>query len=213
MIKTPRSGVRNFSLVMRINVDDCSATGLYIHGDVSDDGGLAGLLKRLHGHRRLLRVNPLGFMGILFEEYGRECERDRARNDDDVVAIEGRTGMTSLRILAVAPFSPGVATDHELLTKALHACNTNLIFLDNLTNFEVEVGRFIKETLIKFQRIRERKAEIRLLETTPPDVDDTLIHNIEYLLNAAEMRRYQAQSLLRRAQTQINVVSKLEMIL
>ena len=199
VIKTPNSGIVNFSFVMRINVVDCSATGLYFQGD-----GLKkvnSLPKRLQGHRRLLRTNPLAFLGILMEEYGRTCERDRARNDRDVVTIEGRTGMTSLPI---ATFYSQVAKDYELLIEALHSCNTNLIFLDNMTNFEVAVVRFIKETLIRFQMIRER----RLLEKIPADVDDTLIQNIEYLLNAAEMRRYQAQSLHRRTQTQINVVSR-----
>lgn len=197
VIKTPNSGIVNFSFVMRINVVDCSATGLYFQGD-----GLKkvnSLPKRLQGHRRLLRTNPLAFLGILMEEYGRTCERDRARNDRDVVTIEGRTGMTSLPI---ATFYSQVAKDYELLIEALHSCNTNLIFLDNMTNFEVAVVRFIKETLIRFQMIRER----RLLEKIPADVDDTLIQNIEYLLNAAEMRRYQAQSLHRRTQTQINVL-------
>ncbi|MCJ1260167.1 hypothetical protein MMC22_000026 [Lobaria immixta] len=184
---------------MRINVVDCSATGLYFQGD-----GLKkvnSLPQRSQGHRRLLRTSPLAFLGILMEEYGRTCERDRARNDRDVVTIEGRTGMTSLQI---ATFYSQVAKDYELLIKALHSCNTNLIFLENITNFEVAVVRFIKETLIRFQMIRER----RLLEKIPADVDDTLIQNIEDLLNAAEMRRYQAQSLHRRTQTQINVVSR-----
>lgn len=199
VIQTPNSGIANFSFVMRINVVDCSATGLYFQGDGLNK--LNGLLKRLQGHRRLLRTNPLAFLGILMEEYGRTCERDRARNDREVVTIEGRTGMTSLQI---ANSNSQAAKDYELLSKDLHSCNTNLIFLDNLTNFEVAVGRFIKETLIRFQMIRER----RLLEKILADVDDTLIQNIEYLLNAAEMRRYQAQSLHRRTQTQINVVSR-----
>ncbi|MCJ1271063.1 hypothetical protein MMC22_010962 [Lobaria immixta] len=184
---------------MRINIVDCSAIGLYFHGDDLNDRELNRLLKRLHGHRRLLRVNPLALLGILMEEYGRACERDRARNDKDVITLEGRTGMTTPRI---ATEYAGDSTDHELLIKALHSCNTMLIFLDNMTNFEVAVGKFIKETLTKFQMIRER----RLLEMIPADIDDTLIQVIEYLLNAAEMRRYQAQSLHRRTQTQINVL-------
>ena len=188
---------------MRINIVDCSAIGLYFHGDDLNDRELNRLLKRLHGHRRLLRVNPLALLGILMEEYGRACERDRARNDKDVITLEGRTGMTTPRI---ATEYAGDSTDHELLIKALHSCNTMLIFLDNMTNFEVAVGKFIKETLTKFQMIRER----RLLEMIPADIDDTLIQVIEYLLNAAEMRRYQAQSLHRRTQTQINVVSRFE---
>lgn len=201
MIHTPYAAAGNFSFVMRINMFDCSATGLYFHRDMFNDAGIASLLKHLHGHRRLLRVNPLALLGILMDEYGRTCERDRTCNDMNVVAMEGQTGMTSLLI---APRQ--VATGYELLTKALHSCNTNLIFLDNMTNFEVAIGTFIKETYIKFQTLRE----MRLLETIPVDVDDTLMQNIEYLLNAAAMRRYQAQSLHRRTQSQINVVSEFE---
>lgn len=201
IIKPPISGITNFSFVMRINIADCSATGLLFNGDVLNYSKIASLLKHLHGHRRLLQVNPLAVLGILMEDYGRKCEYNRARNDQDVVAIEGQTGMTSLRITTSNSL---VATDYELLTKALHSCNTRLIFLDNVTNFEVAVGRFIKETLIKLQMMRER----RQLEKIPANIDDTLIQNVEYLLNAAEMRKYQAQSLHRRIQTQINVVSK-----
>lgn len=200
MIQTPNSGTKNFSFVMRINIIDCSATGLYFEQVRLDDEGITSLLKRVHGHRRLLLVNPLAVLGILMEQYGRACERDRTHSDREVVNMEGRTGMTSL---VIAKSSPQDAADYEKLTKALHSCNTNLIFLDNLTNFEVAVGRFIAETLKKFQTIREKRG----LETIPVDVHDTLIHNIEYLLNVAEMRRYQAQSLHRRIQTQINVVS------
>lgn len=203
MIQTPKSTIVNFSFVMRINIVDCSAIGLCFRGDDLDDRGLTRLLKRLHGHRRLLRLNPLALLGILMEEYGRACEIDRARNDKDVITLEGRTGMTTPRI---AIEYAGDATDHELLIKALHSCNTMLIFLDNMTNFEVAVGKFIKETLTKFQMIRERS--LLMLETIPAGIDDTLIQAIEYLLNAAEMRRYQAQSLHQRTQTQINVVSR-----
>ncbi|MCJ1466914.1 hypothetical protein MMC07_005536 [Pseudocyphellaria aurata] len=199
VIHSMKSGIRNFSLVMRINIADCSATGLYLHWDLLNDAGVSGLLKRLDSHRRFLSVNPLALLGILMEEYGRTCENSRAHNDMDVVNIERQTGMTSLRI---ATFSPKTTTDYGLLSKAMHACNTNLIFLDNLTNFEVAFGKFIKETMIKFQTMREKQS----LPPIPADVDDILIHNIDYLLNAAEMRRYQAQSLHRRSQTQVNVL-------
>lgn len=190
---------------MRINIADCSATGLYFHGDVLNDVGVATLLKRLHGHRQLLQTNSLVFLGTVMKKYGRSCERDRVRNGIDVVNIEGQTGTTSLQ---VASFSTRVAADYELLIKALHSCNTNLISLDNMTHFEVAAGRFVKATLIKFQVLREK----RLLEPVPADVDDILTQDIEYLLNAAEMRRYQAQSLHRRTQSQINLVSNFESI-
>lgn len=188
---------------MRINIIDCSAIGLNFQRDELDGAGIASLLKRLHGHRGLLRVNPLAILGILIEEYGRTCERDRAHYDTDVINIEGHTGMTSLLI---ATFDPQVATNYELLTRALHSCNTNLIFLDNMIYFEVAAGRFVKDTLIKFQLLRERK----LVEAIPVHVENTLMQNIEYLLNGAEMRRHQAQSLYRRTQSQINVVSEFE---
>lgn len=202
MIHTPHAKVGTFSLVMRINIVDCSATGLYFHGihdDVSSDVGIANLLKRLHGQRRLLLVNPLAFLGIAMAEYGRTCERDRACSDLDVLTVERQTGMTSVRVQSL---SLQASEDYEQLTKALHNCNTNLIFLDHMNHFEMALGRFFKETLIKFQSIRER----RLLETIPADIDDILIQNIDYLLSTAEMRRHQAQCLHRRTQSQINVV-------
>lgn len=81
-------------------------------------------------------------------------------------------------------FDSRVATNYALLTRDLNSCNTNLIFLNNMIYFEVAAGRFIKDTLVKCQRLCERK----LLEAIPVHVEDTLMQNIEHLLSATKQR-------------------------
>lgn len=196
IIQTPNSPLRNFSCALRINVVDGSTKGLLFDMNTST---IASVLQRLHESRELLQENPLGFLNILLADHGQSCEDHRAVLDRDVVNMEIRTGKTSLRW-----FSSYIETDYEKLNKDLHACNMELIFLDNITNFEIVVGKFIKETLAKFEALRHERGII-------PDSSysyETLSQNTDYLINTCEMRRYQAQSLHRRIQSQINVVSK-----
>lgn len=144
----------------------------------------------------------MAVLNVVYEEYGRTCEAARKRGDDEVVSIESTTGMTSLRAQAPKEAEKGLAE----LNKALHATNTNLIFLDNVTNFDVAVGKFIKEAFAKLETLRQ----IRNLEPAPIPVSQTLQEKIDYLVNLSEFRRYQAQSLHRRVQSQISVVSNID---
>lgn len=179
---------------MRINVIDGSATVL--HFDMSQYL-VDSLLQRLDEQRELLRQNPLTYLSVLYGEHGHDCETHRQELDRDVVAMERQTGMTSLAVYQ------NVETNYEQLTKRLHACNTNLIFFENIMNFEAAAGQFIKQTLIKLESLQEEAG-------IAPDASNAytiLVQHMDYLINASEMRRYQAQSLHRRVQTQINVVS------
>lgn len=196
IIQTPNSPLRNFSCALRINIGDGSAKGLLFDTDTST---VASVLQRLHESRELLQENPLSFLNILLADHGKSCEDHRAALDRDVVKMELRTGKTSLRFL-----STYVETDYEQLNKDLHACNTDLIFLDNITNFEMIVGKFIKDTLAKFEALRHERGIV----PDSPYTYETLSQNTDYLINVCEMRRYQAQSLHKRIQSQINVVSK-----
>lgn len=161
---------------------------------------MSRLIERLHERRQLVHENPLAFLIIIFEEFGNACEVERAHSDDQVVHMEGQTGMTSLQLRNI---SDQAEINFEHLIKSLHHCNTNLIFLDNVTNFDMALGKFIKETLVKLELVRTNRG----CEPIGEDVQNGLSESIDYLLNASDMRRYQAQSLQRRVQSQINVVN------
>lgn len=195
IVQTPYSPIRNFSCALRVSVVSGSARGLFFD---LDESSASRVTQRLHENRELIRENPLTFLNILFEDHGQSCERHRAHLDREVVRMERRTGKTSIVL-----FSRAVDTDYEQLNKDLHACNTELIFLDNITNFEMSLGRFIKETLTKFEALRHESG----ISSDSMYAYETLSQNMDYLINSCEMRRYQAQSLHRRIQSQINVVS------
>lgn len=182
---------------MRVRIVDLSAVGLVFCGS---EERARSLLSRSSEHRTRLQQNPLAILNVVYDEHGRDCEYHRERGDDKVVAIETSTGMTSL----MRQRAQDAGKDLEKLTKGLHAANTNLIFLDNVANFEIALGKFIKETMVKLDFLRRT----RNLKPVPADVNQVLHQNMDYLINLSELRRYQAQSLHRRVQSQINVVSK-----
>lgn len=148
VIQTPYSPVRNFSTVIRVDISDRSATGLFFdkHASKVDD-----LWQRLEARRDVLQRNPLSFISILFEEHGFSSESFRTKLDKDVVNMERQTGHTSL---AATLFQPD-QHDYGQLIKDLNACNTSLIFLDSITAFERDIGAFCKETLGVMENLRE----------------------------------------------------------
>lgn len=183
--------------MIRISIADLSAVGFVF---CKTEAKISDLLSRLSNNQSSLQQNPLAVLNVVYEEYGQSCETARKRGDDEVVSIESTTGMTSLTKQAPKPGDRGLAE----LNKSLHAVNTNLIFIDTVTNFDVAAGRFIKEISVRLETMRQT----RNLEPAPVPISQAFYDKIDYLINVAELRRYQAQSLHRRVQSQISVVSK-----
>lgn len=182
---------------MRISLTDLSAVGFLF---CKTEARIRGLLSRLSTNQNRLQQNPLALLSVIYDEYGRSCEMARKRGDDEVVSIESSTGMSSIKVQAPTQAERDLAE----LNKALHAANTNLIFLDNVINFDVAVGKFIKEAFVKLETLRQTQN----LEPSPVPVSQALHENMDYLINLSELRRHQAQSLHQRVQSQISVVSK-----
>ena len=194
IFQTPYSPVRNFSCVIRVNIADRSAICLFFEKDKSK---IEDLFKRLQTSRNSLHTNPLSFISLLFEEQGYSCEKYRAKLDKDVVEMENQTGHTSI---AISLF--GQNPDYERLTRDLNACKTSLIFVDNFTLFEKEIGDFCKETLETLELLRHERG----LDTLPTGERVAAAQQLDYHLNLSQLRRIQACSLERRVQTQISVV-------
>lgn len=182
---------------MRVSIVDLSAVGLVI---CKTEERVHSLLSRLSKSQTNLQENPLALLNVIYDVYGRDCETARKCADDEVVSIELSTGMSSLKVQAPQQAERDIAE----LNKASHAANTSLIFLDNVINFDVVLGKFIKEIFMKLETMRQR----RNVEPIPIPVSQVIHDNIDFLITLAALRRQQAQSLHRRVQSQISVVSK-----
>ena len=184
-------------MVARFNIVDLSAVVFVI---CKTEARVHSLLSRLSKSQSDLQQNPLALLNVLYDEYGRNCETARKCADDEVVLIESSTGMTSIKVQAPNEVERNIAE----LNKASHAANTHLIFLDNVINFDVVLGKFVKEIFVKLEIMRQR----RRIEPIPIPVSQVLHDNIDFMIVLSELRRQQAQSLHQRVQSQISVVSK-----
>jgi hypothetical protein len=105
----------------------------------------------------------------------------------------GWSGRLSVRVIQEIP-------EYEILLKDLHACNTNLIFTETVTEFEDGLGAFFKETLSMLEELRRERG----LDTLSKGDIAAQAQNLDYHLNLSRM---QSLSLQKRIQLQINVVS------
>lgn len=196
VIQTPNSPLRIFSCVLRINVLDGSSRGIFFDTNIPR---MDILIDRLRLRQDLSEQNSLHFLSLLFEEYGQDCERWRRELDRDVVRLETKTGMTSR---ALAHTLDDQTLDYESLTKRLHRCHTDLIFLDTVQNFEACLGDFCKKAAVQLETMRQQLD----LEASSVSDQNIFFQNVDYHLNQNELRRFQTTCLQKRIQTQINVV-------
>jgi len=197
IIRTPNFRAMNIATVIRASISTRTATCLLFDAH----GTIPVLLARLPARQAHLRLNPLAFLSILFEEYGYMAETERARLDAEIVALERRTGMS---VLSLEPIDPD-KIDYKALTEDLHVCATALISVENVVDFEVAFGAFCSEVMVLFEELRGRRG----LEKLGEDENEALSQTLAYHRNKADRRRAQLQSLLKRVQTQINLVRPL----
>ena len=156
------------------------------------------ILERLYECQESLRENPLTILAILFTDVGRACGSECHHTFCEVYGIESKTRMTALKL---SPVSPEPASmDYGQLNKDIHVCNVYLTMFDQISDFEQSLGKFVKETLNKFEAAREKRG----LE---PSSHDALYQYIDYRLNAVAMRLVDIRSHQRRCQSQMSVVS------
>jgi hypothetical protein len=196
VVKTPYSPVGNVALVIRVNIIDRSTKAFVLE---YSNPRMNVLWECLLIRRNILQNNPLLLLSIVFEEYGYSTEAFREELDRDVARIEQQSGHTSLTFRLFQDNK-----DYEDLTKDLHSCTTSLIFMENIAEFERDWGVFCKETLDIFEALRIERG----LDALTKRERVQAAQNMDYHLNLSQMRRSQALSLQKRAQLQINVVSK-----
>ena len=183
---------------MRLDLRQNTAVCLFFD---PDEAALNTLMARMKVRQQQLVQDPLSFIGLLFEGYGYATEEWRGALDEDVVKTESQTRMSSLNFVVASQIA---AKHYETLTRDLHSCNTDLIFLDTMLAFELKFGEFCKKTTEKADRLRRLVTQAPLCNNL-----DEFNDNMDYLYNLCELRRNQTQSLRNRIQSQINVVGLL----
>lgn len=201
VVQTPYSPFQDFSLAARINIASGSVVSL-LFDNTEDDLNI--LIKRLRWRCTQTHQSPLSLLAILFEEYGYTSEECRRRLDAEVVSLEVRTGMTSLD---TNPGGNGYSlriSDYEKMMRDLHSCNTNLIFLANVLNFEMDFGTFCGRIFDVFEELRGRIGDGKFHTER---ARDEFQQHLAYCVDSSRSRQKQTQSLRMRVKSQINVVS------
>lgn len=202
MVQTPYSPFQDFSVAARISISTGSVVSLLFDNTEED---LNTLIKRLRWRCTQTRQSPLSLLAILFEGYGYTSEEYRRLLDAEVVSLEVRTGMTALDTNqgSNGGYTLRIA-DYEKMMRDLHSCNTNLIFLANVLNFEMEFGAFCGRIFDVFEELRER-VEGGKFHTER--ARDEFQRHLAYCVDSGRFRQKQTQSLRMRVKSQINVVS------
>ena len=145
-----------------------------------------------------LYKSPLLCLGIIFDNYGVYNEKYRLKQDEAILILERETGMSSLSF-----GSHGVGSMHyERLIKDVHDCNTRLIFLENMMNFEEALGKFVRELLSRVEKIHIQYPDLSCHEAEWQKI----MEYVDFYLSRTIFNRSQGLSLQKRVQSQISVV-------
>ncbi|KAL6399787.1 hypothetical protein AUP68_17194 [Ilyonectria robusta] len=199
VIASPYTPFHDFSLALRINIQNGAAAGLLF---LTKQSSIPQMLEKFEDAREEYAASPLSVLIILYDEYGAKAEEQRKVLDREVVRIEDMTVMTSAAITAQ------VLTDaeYEKLIRDMHACNTNLIFLSDLINYEIELGQFFLELYDIFEDLR-RRATLPEFHSVPEK--DNLLQWLKFLLKLSRFRYNQTQALRARIHSQTNLLYNL----
>lgn len=186
---------------MRLNTQTGVAAGILFCKHETD---IRRILRRLEEYYSELEASPLGILTLLIDELGLKAEERRQTLDREVVRIERSTGMTSKALALTASAVSG--TEYETLAQDIHACNTDLIFLGDFMNYELEFGEFclkLSRLLVDLREKASIQQPLYALQTT-----DNFNQDLEFLINLTRFRQNQTKALKLRVQGQINVVSQ-----
>ncbi|KAH7007009.1 hypothetical protein EDB80DRAFT_684262 [Ilyonectria destructans] len=195
VIASPYTPFHDFSLALRINIQNGAAVGLLF---LTKQSSIPQMLEKFEYSREECAASPLSVLILLYDEFGAKAEEQRKLLDREVVRIEEMTVMTSSAITAQ------VLTDaeYEKLIRDMHACNTNLIFLSDLINYEIELGQFCLELYDIFEDLR-RRATLPDFHSAPEK--DNLLQWLKFLLKLSRFRHNQTQALRARIHSQTNL--------
>ena len=169
-----------------------------------DERDLDELIDRIRARQDQMRACPFAFLPTLLEVWSSGIEAWRKALDQQVVAMERSTGMTSISTMKQWELQPH---EYEFLTRELHASNTDLVFLFNVVQFEVELGNHFENVVNAFDDTRK----LHFGEPLPHDKRQSVLQHLAYCKHDTQFRQNQLQSLKMRVQSQINLV-RLQML-
>lgn len=198
IFQTPFSSNRDFSAAIRIDIGSGNVLALLFD---RSEPTLQKTISEVALETTKTNKSPLDILLLLFQTYGSFNEEWRAKLDRQVVAMECRSGMTSID---TSQFDSDDETAYAELTRDLHACNTDLIFLGHVLDFELELGAFCSQVFDTFEELRRQRKEA-------PFHNKRAAHcfqqRLAYCVKDGEFRQRQTGALRTRVQSQINLVS------
>ena len=199
IFQSPFSSNRDFSAAIRIDIGSGNVLALLFD---RSELTLQKTINEVAFEATKADKSPLDLLLLLFRTYGGFNEEWRAKLDRQVVAMERRSGMTSID---TSQFDSDDETAYAELTRDLHACNTDLIFLGHVLDFELELGAFCSQAFDTFEELRRQRKEA-------PFHDKRVAHffqqRLAYCMKDGEFRQRQTEALRTRVQSQINLVSR-----
>lgn len=157
------------------------------------------LLDKLQSRKEQFELSPLSVLNVLCEGYSSETEEWRADLDATVVLLETKTNLISRSVLQPTKDT----SEYESLSRDLHSCNTDLVFLNNILDFEVKFGDFCNSMLGVLDDLR---SATRTNKTTSRKMRADVRQHLAYVQNSSRLKQTQAQTLSKRVDSKMSLV-------
>ena len=195
-MQSPHSPTKTFSCVLRTQVSNGLTICLLI---AEDDTRINDFIEKLQARRKKVERSPMYFISLVAEDYGYKNEAWRESLDRFIFDRES--------IIHAASFYTDIfdekSDEMQRMIVKLHRTKNRLIWLDCTTHFELALVKYSQEMVELYETLRQNRG----LTTLSMSHRTLLQQEINFHQNACLLRRYQAQGLQQRVQTQINIVS------
>lgn len=163
-----------------------------------------GILKKCSERGHLLRLHPLYFLVLVFEERCFEYKEWFDKILEEINVVESATGMTLSTWKKQLPDKlMDWFSDYDNLLRTLYASHTELSHFDTVTTFSIKIGKFLLETLAMLEDLRVETGLARLSKREY----GALQQRIQFSLSRCESTCDKTREMMERVKGQINVVS------
>lgn len=198
VMQSPHSPAESYSCVLRTQVSNGLTICLLI---AEDDTRINDYIEKLQARRKKVETSPLYFISLVAEDYGYKNEVWRESLDRFIFDRES--------IIHAASFYTDIfdekSDEMQRMIVKLHRTKNRLIWLDCTTHFELALVKYSQEMVELYESLRQDRG----LTTLSTSHRTLLQQETNFHQNACLLRRYQAQGLQQRVQTQINIASDL----
>ncbi|KUI52586.1 hypothetical protein VP1G_00271 [Cytospora mali] len=201
LLRIPRNS-QYINVAMRICLCDL-ATVCFFTAMKEETG--QGLMKKCFERSHLLKVHPLYFLALVFEERCLEYKEWFDKILEDINMVESATGMTratwrvQLSDTLIDWFS-----DYDNLLRTLYAIHSELSHFDTVTTFSIKIGKFLSKVLELSEDLRVESGHERMSKREYGNLQQ----RIQFSLSRCELSSDKTREMLERVKGQINVVSQ-----